>query len=83
MSCYTSHIDFVTIAQRINCSICKNVCEINEEMAKHVCGCGCGGFNMCCLNCPLRKIFQPVQCRKERQQPKFNTNEKHLLKKNN
>ena len=50
-------------------------------MAKHVCGCGCGGFNMCCLNCPLRKIFQPVQCRKERQQPKFNTNEKHLLKK--
>ena len=69
MNCYTSHIDFIRIAQETVCSICKNKCIRNEEMGKHECGCGCGAFNMCCMNCPIGDVFQPIQCRKERQQP--------------
>ena len=35
-----------------------------EEMAKHVCDCGCGANNMSCMECPISSIFQPVLCKK-------------------
>ena len=69
MACYTSHIDFIRVAQETFCSICKHKCERNEEMGKHVCGCGCVAFDMSCMCCPIGAVFQPIRCRKELQQP--------------
>ena len=85
MSCYTSHIDFIRIPQETICWICKSRCKRNEEMGKHVCGCGCGAFNMSCMNCPIGEVFQRVQCRKERQPPNNvkTKNELFITKKNN
>ena len=70
MTCYSSHIDFIKIAQKTNCSICKRVCERNEEMGRHICG--CGAFDMCCMTCPIGAVFQPVRCRKKQQQQASN-----------